>query len=267
MEALLSIFHVDIIIPWLLAMVFGIFVGGIPGLTATMAVALIVPISYYMQPLAGLAMIIGVAFSSIFAGDIPATYLRIPGTPASGAAILDGYPLTQKGKGSLALSIDLICSSIGGLIGVFLLIMLAPPLANLALKFTHFEYFWLGIFGLSTSAILCRGNNVRGLMSAALGMTIATIGIDITTGYPRFTFQCTELMSGINFIPAMIGLFGLSGVLNNLQDKQALKLSSLKGEINLPIFKSLREIWKRKWNLVRSAILGTIVGALPGAGA
>src|SRR6056297_984525 len=112
MEALFSVFQIDVIIPWLLAMSLGIFVGGIPGLTATMAVALIVPLTFHMQPIAGLAMIIGVSFTSIFAGDIPATFLRVPGTPASGAAVLDGYKMTQNGEGSLAVTLDLACSVI-----------------------------------------------------------------------------------------------------------------------------------------------------------
>ena len=207
--SILKVFEPKILIPWILAMGFGIFVGGIPGLTATMAVALIVPISYYMDPLAGLAMILGVTFTAIFAGDIPATYLRIPGTPASGAAVLDGYEMSKKGKGALALTLDLICSAIGGFIGVLLLILVAPFLAEFALRFTNFEYFWLGVFGLSMSAVLTRGNTIRGIISAVLGLLISTIGIDITTGYPRFTFGNVELMGGISFIPAMIGLFGI----------------------------------------------------------
>ena len=114
-----------VLVPWLLGMVFGVFVGATPGLTATMAVALIVPISFYMEPVAGLALVIGVSFTAIFAGDIPATYLRIPGTPASAAATLDGHELAKQGRGALALTLDLFCSCIGGLIGVLLLIVFA----------------------------------------------------------------------------------------------------------------------------------------------
>ncbi|MDG2256788.1 MAG: tripartite tricarboxylate transporter permease, partial [Opitutaceae bacterium] len=150
-------FHV--LVPWLLAMLFGIFVGATPGLTATMAVALIVPVSFYMpDPNTGLAMIIGVSFTAIFAGDIPATYLRIPGTPASAAATLDGHELAKQGRGGFALLIDLFCSCIGGLVGVGLLIMIAPQLARFALRFSNFEYFWLAIFGLSMSAVVSSGN-------------------------------------------------------------------------------------------------------------
>ena len=170
MEAFISIFQLHVLIPWILAMSLGIFVGGIPGLTATMAVALIVPLTYHMQPIAGIAMIIGVSFTSIFAGDIQATFLRVPGTPASGAAVLDGYQLNLKGQGSLAITLDLICSSIGGLVGILILILIAPALSRFALKFTHFEYFWLGVLGLSMSAVISKGSRAKGLISMVLGV-------------------------------------------------------------------------------------------------
>ncbi|MCD6239576.1 MAG: tripartite tricarboxylate transporter permease [Thermotogae bacterium] len=265
--SVLKIFEPNILIPWLLAMGFGIFVGGIPGLTATMAVALIIPITYYMSPLAGLAMVLGVTFTAIFSGDIPATYLRIPGTPASGAAVLDGYEMTKKGKSSLALTLDLICSSIGGIIGVLLLIMVAPLLAKFALQFTNFEYFWLGLFGLSMSAVLSRGNIFGGLISATLGLLISTIGIDITTGYPRFAFGNVELMSGIGFIPAMIGLFGISEILKSVKSKEHMKTASISEKTRISLFKILPIVWKRKWIVLKSSLIGTFVGALPGAGA
>jgi TctA family transporter len=248
-------------------MFFGIFVGAIPGLTATMAVALIIPLTYYMKPIAGLAMVLGVSFTAIFAGDIPATFLRIPGTPASGAAILDGFELNKKGKGSLALMLDLFCSALGGLIGVIILITVSPPLAKFALKFTHFEYFWLGIFGLSMAAVLSRGNTVKGLMSATLGLLISTIGIDVTTGYPRFTFGVTDLMDGVGFIPAMIGLFGLSEVFKRVTEESQLQLSAVSEVVKPNLKETFKHIWKHKFTLIRGALIGTFIGALPGAGA
>jgi TctA family transporter len=262
-----NIFQLHILIPWILSMLVGILVGGTPGLTATMAVALIVPITYYMDPLAGLAMILGVSFTSIFAGDIPATFLRIPGTPASAAAVLDGFEMSKKGKGSLALTIDLICSAIGGLVGVLLLIIIAPPLAKFALKFTNFQYFWLGMFGLSMSAVLSTGNNVRGLISAVLGLLVSTVGIDITTGFPRFTFGNIELMGGIGFIPVMVGLFGISEVFKNVKTRAHLTEKTINDKIDISIFETLLIVWKRKWILLKSSFIGTFVGALPGAGA
>lgn len=262
-----NIFQLHILIPWIISMLLGILVGGTPGLTATMAVALIVPITYYMDPLAGLAMILGVSFTSIFAGDIPATLLRIPGTPASAAAVLDGFEMSKKGKGSLALTIDLICSAIGGLIGVLLLIIIAPPLAKFALKFTNFQYFWLGMLGLSMSAVLSTGNNIRGLISAVLGLLVSTVGIDITTGFPRFTFGNIELMGGIGFIPVMIGLFGISEVFKNVKNRDRLTQRTIHDKINISLFKTLLIVWERKWIVLKSSFIGTCVGALPGAGA
>ncbi|AJC72958.1 C4-dicarboxylate ABC transporter permease [Pseudothermotoga hypogea DSM 11164 = NBRC 106472] len=264
---LFTVLKPDVLFPLLLSMFFGIFVGAIPGLTATMAVALIIPVTYYMKPIAGLAMVLGVSFTAIFAGDIPATFLRIPGTPASGAAILDGFELSKKGKGSLALMLDLFCSALGGLIGVIILITVSPPLAKFALKFTHFEYFWLGIFGLSMAAVLSRGNTVKGLMSATLGLLISTIGIDVTTGYPRFTFGVTDLMDGVSFIPAMIGLFGLSEVFKRVTEKSQLQLSAVSEVVKPNLKETFKHIWKHKFTLIRGALIGTFIGALPGAGA
>jgi len=264
---LFTVLKPDVLFPLLLSMFFGIFVGAIPGLTATMAVALIIPLTYYMKPIAGLAMVLGVSFTAIFAGDIPATFLRIPGTPASGAAILDGFELNKKGKGSLALMLDLFCSALGGLIGVIILITVSPPLAKFALKFTHFEYFWLGIFGLSMAAVLSRGNTLKGLMSATLGLLISTIGIDVTTGYPRFTFGVTDLMDGVGFIPAMIGLFGLSAVFKRVTEESQLQLSAVSEVVKPNLKETFKHIWKHKFTLIRGALIGTFIGALPGAGA
>lgn len=267
MDFFLSIFHLHILIPWILAMMLGIFVGGMPGLTATMAVALIVPLTFHMEPIAGLAMILGVSFTSIFAGDIPATFLRIPGTPASGAAILDGYEMTRKGKGSVAIALDLFCSTIGGTVGILILITISPILAKFALKFTHFEYFWLAVLGLSMSAVISKGSTIKGIISMVAGIMLSTIGVDITTGYPRFTFNNPELMSGIGFIPVMIGLFGVSEVFRSVLFSRSLKSAAIEEKITVSL-KAVGSIITRNVRLIiQSSIIGTLIGALPGAGA
>ena len=266
-DAFLSIFHMNILIPWILSMLLGIFVGGAPGLTATMAVALIVPLTFHMTPAAGLAMIIGVSFCAIFAGDIPATYLRIPGTPASGAAVLDGYEMARKGKGPLALALDLSCSVLGGLIGISILIFVAPILARFALKFTNFEYFWLALFGLSMSAVISQGTKIKGVISMTLGLIFATVGIDITTGYPRFTFGSIELMGGIGFIPAMIGLFGLSEAFKSAMSPENFKTPTITEKIQISFASVGHILYKYKLLIIRSSIIGNVIGALPGAGA
>lgn len=264
-----ELLHLHVMIPWILGMLFGIFVGATPGLTATMAVALIVPVSFYMpDPNTGLAMIIGVSFTAIFAGDIPATYLRIPGTPASAAATLDGHQLARRGRGPHALKIDLICSCLGGLIGVLLLMTLAPQLARFALRFSNFEYFWLAVLGLSMSAVVSSGNTRRGFIAAALGMLLATVGLDIISGAQRFTFGQVELMSGLGFIPVMIGLFGVSEVIRSVvagigsQPATVAAADDSSGR-----WAALKAVWQHKGTVAKSSVTGTVVGALPGAGA
>ena len=264
---LVDLLQVNVLVPWLLGMIFGVFVGATPGLTATMAVALIVPVSFYLPPNAGLAMIIGVSFTAIFAGDIPATYLRIPGTPASAAATLDGHVMAKQGKSRLALSLDLICSCIGGLVGVGLLMLLAPQLARFSLRFSNFEYFWLAIFGLSMSAVVSTGATHRGLLAAAFGMLISTVGIDVVSGSQRYTFGNIELMSGIGFIPVMIGLFGISEVLRNVLSPQNLNLSAVSKEAKTSFREIGGTLWRYKGTVAKSSTLGTVIGALPGAGA
>ncbi|MCL2010873.1 MAG: tripartite tricarboxylate transporter permease [Synergistaceae bacterium] len=253
--------------PWMLSMLFGLIIGATPGLTATMAVALIVPVTYYMPPLAGLSMVLGVSAAAIFAGDIPATYLRIPGTPASAAAVLDSYEMAKRGNSGLPLSLDLYCSAIGGMIGVLCLIFTAPMLAGFALRFTHFQYFWLGVFGLSMSAILCQGNAVMGVLSATLGVLLSTIGTDLTSGHYRFVYGVMDLADGVSFIPVMIGMFGVSEVLKAVAQPGELSATALTGSTKLPPTREVfTVIWKHKLTVLRSAILGTVIGALPGAG-
>jgi TctA family transporter len=263
-----GLFHWSVLLPWLLAMAFGIFVGATPGLTATMAVALIVPITYYVpHPNTSLAMILGVSFTAIFAGDLPATYLRIPGTPASAAATLDAHQLAKQGRGREVVLLDLICSCIGGLISVLALIWIAPQLARWGLKFSNYEYFWLAILGLSMSAVVSLGAISKGFLAAAIGLLLATVGIDMVSGQPRFTFGQTELMDGVNFIPVMIGLFGLSEVLRNIIQPQTFEKTAKFVEQVPSALKLWLTVWKHKFLVLRSSILGTLVGALPGAGA
>ncbi len=264
---LADLLQLEILVPWFLGMIFGTFVGATPGLTATMAVALIVPMTYRLDPLAGLAMIIGVSFTAIFAGDIPATFLRIPGTPASAAATLDGHALAKKGRGQFALFMDLFCSAIGGLIGVTLLIFTAPKLAEFALEFGDYEYFWLAIMGLAMSAMVSMGQTAKGLLAAALGMLVSTVGQDPVSNVSRLTFGSVSLSGGLHFIPVMIGLFGLSEVLRNVRSPKRLSVSITANPEPAAARLALGEIGRKGWTVLTSALAGTVIGALPGAGA
>lgn len=264
---MLDLLHPSVLIPWLLAMAFGVFVGATPGLTATMAVALIVPVTFYIpNPDVGLAMILGLSFTAIFAGAIPAVCLRIPGTPASAAMTLDGHEMAKQGQAGLALRLSLFCSCLGGAFGVLLLMVMAPQLARFALRFSNYEYFWLGIVGLGMSAVVSVGRTAKGLLAVVFGMLLATVGIDIVSGTPRFTYGSTELMSGLGFIPVMIGLFGVSEVIRNVLDARALEKADMTRDTRTSWLEVFRVTWKHRYTLLKSSILGTFVGALPGAG-
>ncbi|MEZ5865389.1 MAG: tripartite tricarboxylate transporter permease [Geminicoccaceae bacterium] len=248
---------------------FGLFVGAMPGLTATLATALLVPITFFMEPIPALAAIVSTTAMAIFAGDLPGALLRIPGTPASAAYVDDTYKLTQAGHANLGLGTSLVCAVLGGLVGATILAFTAPLLAEVALSFSTFEYFWLATFGLTCAAFVSTGSPVKGLVSLLLGLFIATIGIDIMAGQPRFTFGSVELMGGVSFIPAMIGMFAVSEVLRwalgttGGRDKMA-KVSQASGAILRPGLASLR---RYKLGAARGSLIGTLIGILPGAGA
>src|SRR5918993_1453473 len=192
---------------------FGLFVGAMPGLTATMAVALLVPVTFFMEPVPALSAIVTVTAMAIFSGDIPGALVRIPGTPASAAYVEDSYKLTLKGKAELVLGCDLVFSVIGGLMGTIVLVLAAPAFAEGALSFSSFEYFWLALFGLSCAVFVSTGDPVKGFASVLLGLFLATVGIDPTAGHPRFTLGSVELMAGVSLIPTMIGMFAISEIL------------------------------------------------------
>ncbi len=250
----------------LLAAMFGLFVGAIPGLTATMATALLIPFTFFMDPVPAIAAIVATVATAIFAGDIPGALLRIPGTPASAAYCDEAYAMTKKGLAERALGIALVTSVIGGLTGSIVLSLSAPALAEFAIQFSSFEYFWLACLGLSCAVIISTGSTIKGFVSLLIGLFIATIGIDGTAGHPRFTFGNIELMGGVSFIPAMIGMFAISEVLRYV--------ASTRTVIEVPqqsvgsIFSGLGPILLRyKFNIVRGSSIGAVVGILPGAGA
>ncbi|MCA9216663.1 MAG: tripartite tricarboxylate transporter permease [Planctomycetales bacterium] len=254
----------------LLSCVYGIFVGAIPGLTATMAVALMVPLTFFMGDVQAIAAIVTTTTCSIFAGDIPATLVRIPGTPASAAYASDSYQLAQNGQYSRILSISLLFSVIGGLFGVGVLSLAAPKLARLATQFGNYEYFWLFALGLTCAAVVSDGPRSRGIVALLIGLLLSTVGLGQDYSTPRLTFGSDELITGINFIPAMIGLFGLSEVLRNVsvvdQEKSGPRVDA-KREIPTTVIDVIPLALKRWVSLVRSSSIGAVIGMLPGAGA
>jgi putative tricarboxylic transport membrane protein len=256
----------DVLLVVLLAAVYGLFVGAMPGLTVTMAVALFVPFAMFLNPVPALAAIVTLQAMGIFAGDIPAALVRMPGTPASAAYVDDSFALSQRGKARLVLAVDVLASSFGGLLGAAALMVGAPLLAEWALGFSSFEYFWLAVLGLSSTAFIATGSPLKGAVSVTLGLLLATVGIDITLGFPRFTFGIPELLDGVGFIPAMIGLFGFSEVLRGvLSGRMQLAYAPLEPE---PAFvPALRILWRYRLQALRGGLVGLVTGVLPGAGA
>jgi TctA family transporter len=246
--------------------VFGIFVGAIPGLTATMATALLVPITFFMPPVPALGAIVTASAMAIFAGDIPGAMLRMPGTPASAAYTDESYAMARKGQLELNLGVNLVFSVAGGLVGVLFLIGAAPLLAEAALNFSSFEYFWLACLGLSCATLITASGRTRAVLSLLIGLAIGCVGIDPVAGHPRYTFGNVDLMSGISFIPTMIGAFAVSELLRGSVSGESTGV--LVQEKVGALFRGIGEVTRRYWrNFMRGSVVGTAIGALPGAGA
>ena len=265
-EAASLVFQPYVLLVILGSAAFGMFVGAIPGLTATMATALLVPVTFFMDPVPAIASIVTATAMAIFAGDIPGTLLRMPGTPASAAYVQDAYAMTQQGRPEAALGASLVFSSIGGIFGTLVLITASPVLAEIALKFSSFEYFWLVILGLSCAVFISPGSPARGLISLFIGLFAATVGLDNPAAVPRYTFDSVEMMGGVQFIPAMIGLFAVSEVIRAFINRSP--------DVRPPATTSKSIFRQQATNLVkypvqalRGSAMGTAIGALPGAGA
>lgn len=265
-EALRLLLQPHVILVTLVAAAFGIFVGAMPGLTATMAIALLVPVTFQLDPVAAFAVIVTATAMAIFAGDIPGVLMRIPGTPASAAYTDEAFAMTRKGEGAFALGTCVTTSAIGGLFGTFVLMWAAPALADVAVKFSAYEYFWLALIGLTASVFAAGSSILRALIAMLIGLLVACIGIDVAVGYQRFTFGQSELLDGVSFIPAMIGLFAFSAVLRYALHPEGQSYEQ--HQVNGPIFKGQGSmLWRYRRNLLRGSSIGTFIGALPGAGA
>ncbi|WP_218012834.1 tripartite tricarboxylate transporter permease [Virgibacillus ndiopensis] len=264
-QVLGNLFTLQTILALFAGVVGGIIVGSLPGLSATMAVALLVPVTFGLEPVAGLTMLAAIYTAALYGGSISSILIHTPGTPASAATALDGYQMTKKGLGAKAIGVSTVSSMIGGFISALFLLFLAPPLAKISLWFSSPEYFLIAIFGLTIIGSLAGKSMAKGLASGVIGLLIGTVGIDILTGYPRFTFGSTTLQGGVAMVPAMIGLFSLSQVMMQREPKtkqKKLKKASISGRV-LPTMKEFKRIFK---TIIRSSGIGTFVGMLPGAG-
>lgn len=255
--------------PWLimllvLATIGGVIVGALPGLNATTGAALLLPFTITMEPVAAIAILTTIYCAATFAGAITAILINTPGTSASATTCLDGYPLAQRGEAGRALGLATVSSTIGGIISVIVLMLAAPLLARAAYSFAPPEYFALTLFGLSMLATIGDGSPVKNLISGALGVLLATVGIDLLTSVERFTFSRNELSEGIGFVPVMIGVFGISEMLIQSNALGVIRERIRMTAVKLPSREDYRKVWK---TILRSSGIGTFIGILPAEGA
>jgi putative tricarboxylic transport membrane protein len=240
----------------------GIFVGALPGLTATTGCALLLPFTFGHDPLQGLLMLVGVFCGGIYGGSIAAILLRTPGTPAAAATMLDGFPMSERGEAGRAIGLATVASFAGGTIGAIVMTLLAPWIARAGLAFGPPEFFALTMFGLAMIIAVSGDNLRRGAMAAALGLLVTTIGFDPISAQARFTFGTRELLGGIELIPVLIGLFGVAQVLARAE--KLLQFSD--GDAGGGLLPRLSDLIRTRWTMVKSSLIGVFIGSVPGAG-
>jgi len=254
-----ALFHVG----W--STLLGIFVGSLPGLTATMGVALLTTLTYKLEGNTAILVLVCMYVGAIYGGSRSAILLNIPGTPASAATSLDGYPLARAGQAGHAMAVATTGSALGTLVGIVLLVVLAPPLADAALAFGSFEYFWLAVFGIVISGRLTGGvAPLKGYIAGILGLMVAMIGSDGIHAHVRFDLGFDAMAGGIGLIPAMVGAFGFAEVLTVMFNPRAAM--STGNDARPRTLPRLADIVANRFNVLRSGVIGTIVGIIPGVG-
>lgn len=249
----------------LLGVVIGLVIGAIPGLSPPMAIALLIPVSFNMAPDTALILLVSCFAAGIYGGSFSAILLRAPGTSASAASSIEGFELTKRGKAIQAIRISTFASVVGGLISGFVLLLLAPPLAKVSLLFGPSEYFLVAILGLTAIASVAFGSVLKGLLSGLLGLFLSTFGIDVYSGFPRYTFDMISLESGFGILPAIIGLFAFAQGME-LSEGEAKSNISGKSALSWNIWPKPSEIFHVRWSLIRGWVTGLVMGIIPAAG-
>ena len=253
---------------WLfVGVVLGVIFGALPGVSATMAIVLCISFTYSMEPVIAIAFLSAVYCAAITGGGITAILFKIPGTPSSAATVLDGYPMVQRGEAGKALSISLICSGLGGLASAIIMFALTQPLMKVALEFGSPEMFAVCCLGLSTLVFLDEKHKLNTFASAIIGLWLGTVGMDYFSSVPRFTFGISKLLDGIDPLPFMLGLFAAVEIYNVAHTPRDMSAYSKDKQADITKLASFKDIWEVKWTTLRSGVLGTFVGVMPGAGA
>lgn len=262
-----EVMHLMPLLMILLGVIIGIMVGVLPGLSPSIGVALMLPATFGMDSMSALVLLTAVYLSSNYGGSITAIAINTPGTPGAVATTFDGYELTKQGKPLHALLTSLSSSTVGGLVGTIILILFSIPLAKLALSFESYEYFALGVFGMTIISSLAGNNPAKGFISSIMGLLLVTIGFDTQLPFSRFNLNTSELADGIEFIPALIGLFALGEIFYSIEHFQILKKENSENKTSFKNQKlPFSKLWKLKTLMLRSSIIGTLIGVIPGAG-
>lgn len=267
-DAFLGMMNPTAILLLIAGVAVGIVFGSIPGLSASMAVALFLPVTFAMDSHEAFTLLVSLYIGGISGGLISAILINIPGTPSSVATCFDGHPMAKKGQASKALGVGVVFSFLGGLFSFLILMFVAPSLAKVTLKFSAIEYFAVCLFALSMIAALAGNNMVKGLLSGCLGLIFSLVGMAPIDGVKRFTFGITELNSGFDILPTLIGVFAIAEVLSFAENVTKLnKATHIKQDTRIKGFGfTWKEFVSQKWNFLRSAAIGTIIGILPGIG-
>lgn len=266
-----SLMSINVVIALVAGTVGGMVIGALPGFSAAMGVSLLIPLTYGMDSVAAMTMLVAMYTSAIYGGSITAILCHTPGTPASAATAIDGFQLTKQGRGMEAMGVATLGSAVGGTVSAIAMLLIAPALGAFSLKFSVLEYFLLSMFGLTVIASLAGESVIKGLFSGVLGLLLGCVGLDALDGLPRMTLGNMYLEDGINFVPALIGLFSISQVMALAYDVyHGKKGSVVEDEENLRHSRALPPLKELKTlvpTMLRSSVVGTIVGIVPAAGA
>ena len=250
-----------------LGVVMGVIFGALPGVSATMAIVLCISFTYSMDPVVAIAFLSAVYCAAITGGGLTAILFKIPGTPSSAATVLDGYPMVQRGEAGKALTISLVCSALGGLVSCLIMFFLTQPLMRVALKFGSPEMFAVCCLGLGILIFLDEKNKINTFVSGFIGLWLGTIGMDYFSSVTRFTFGTSKLLDGIDPLPFMLGLFAAVEVLNVVHTPRDMDAFSKDKQAKVTKLASFKDIWAVKGTTLRSGVIGTVTGIIPGAGA
>lgn len=263
-SALLEVLKIPNIAASAAGVFFGLFIGATPGLTISLGMVLVLPLTFVLNPVTSICLLLGLYTAGMTGGSFSAILLNIPGTPSASATAIDGHAMAKKGRASEALSTAIFSSFTGGIIGLFSLALIAPYIAKVALKFGAPELFALVLLGITLICSFGQKSIIKGLIAGIFGLIVMTVGLDPMTGVPRFTFDVVDLQAGIPFLPAMIGLFAIPQIISGISGK--VKVIPTYNEKVSGIFSGFSTYLKRLKAIIIGSILGTGIGAIPGAG-